>query len=329
MNQLSINTLKVLKKTYATFFKSYQLPELHHESDPENVSEIIYNMLMQDRPCMIARFGSTELTTVINYLGVIRGKQSYFKYINGEAPAWWWNVAIMNQMQRWSGFFPASKNNIERFCQLMIEDTKEVDILGSWQRDEYHLNNELEQAQKIQLMYLDPYWSVQPWSRALKGKNVLVIHPFAETIRSQYEKRELLFKNPEILPEFKSLQVIKAVQSLGGESNGFNDWFEALAYMKTEIDKCDYEVCLIGCGAYGFPLAAHVKRSGKKAIHMGGSLQLLFGIRGKRWEDPAYGVTAWGARYSAYSSLMNIYWKRPEENEKTQNAQQVEGACYW
>ena len=27
----------------------------------------------------------------------------------------------------------------------------------------------------------------------------------------------------------------------------------------------------LGCGAYGFPLAAHVKRMGKKAIHMGGS----------------------------------------------------------
>lgn len=36
--------------------------------------------------------------------------------------------------------------------------------------------------------------------------------------------------------------------------------------MKSEIDKCDYDVCLIGCGAYGFPLAAHVKHKGKQAI---------------------------------------------------------------
>lgn len=113
-------------------------------------------------------------------------------------------------------------------------------------------------------MYLDPYWSKEPWSRVLANKNILVIHPFAETIQSQYLKREYLFKNPNILPPFKTLTVIKAVQSLGGENNGFKDWFEALEYMKGEIDKCEFDICLIGCGAYGFPLAAHVKRIGKK-----------------------------------------------------------------
>ena len=55
------------------------------------------------------------------------------------------------------------------------------------------------------------------------------------------KKRELLFKNPDILPEFESLTVIKAVQSLGGDSHGFSDWFEALEYMKAEIDKVDYD----------------------------------------------------------------------------------------
>ena len=42
-------------------------------------------------------------------------------------------------------------------------------------------------------------------------------------------------------------------------------------YMKAEINKSNYDICILGCGAYGFPLAAHVKRMGKKAIHMGGS----------------------------------------------------------
>lgn len=330
MNQFAITTLKVLRKAYVTFFKSYQLPELHYENDPEKISEAIYNLLVQDRPCMIARFGSTELSTIVNYLGIIQGKRNYFKYIKGEVPAWWWNIAIMNQMQRWSGFFPASKNNLERFCRLMIESTKEVDILGSWQKSEFYLKEELEQAQKIQLIHLDPYWSSYPWSRALKGKRVLVIHPFAETIRSQYEKRELLFKDPEILPEFKSLQVIKAVQSLGGESNGFNDWFDALEFMKYEITKCDYDICLIGCGAYGFPLAAHVKQMKKKAVHMGGSLQLLFGITGNRWENPNFGIEERKSCKSInYSNLRNEYWVRPEQSERPKNAAEVEDACYW
>lgn len=95
-----------------------------------------------------------------------------------------------------------------------------------------------------------------------------------------------------------------------------------------EIDKCDYDICLIGCGAYGFPLAAHVKRMNKKAIHMGGSLQLLFGIIGKRWEDPEYGYIELKKK-GCYPQLINKYWIRPGMKEKPQNAIQVESGCYW
>ena len=102
----------------------------------------------------------------------------------------------------------------------------------------------------------------------------------------QYKKRTLLFKTNR-LPSF-DLKTVKAVQSIAGNKTAFKDWFDALDYMKSQIDSIDYDVCLIGAGAYGFPLAAHVKRSGKKAIHIGGSLQLLFGIRGKRWEKDDY-----------------------------------------
>ena len=160
-------------------------------------------------------------------------------------------------------------------------------------------------------------------------QKVVVVHPFAETIEQQYLKREFLFNNKEVLPNFKSLNVIKAVQTLGEGDTRFKDWFEALDYMKTEIDKMDYDVCLIGCGAYGFHLAAHVKRSGKKGIHLGGALQLLFGIKGKRWEDPNYGVKEWGIPSGLYSNLMNEYWVRPGENDRPKNAEKVEGACYW
>lgn len=167
---------------------------------------------------------------------------------------------------------------------MMIEDAKEVDLLGSWLKQEYYLDSYMHSTNKVSLLSLDPFWSKQPWTRILKNKKVLVVHPFVQTIERQYQKRELLFKNPNILPQFK-LTTIKAVQSLGG-SNKFNNWFEALDWMKAEMDKVDYDICLIGCGAYGFPLAAQAKRKGKKAVHLGGSLQLLFGIRGKDGKIP-------------------------------------------
>lgn len=326
MNKPSIYTLKFLRKLYTESFNQ-TLVQPDCELDPNKASQIIYDALMSDEPCMIARFGSTELLCLKNYLGVKSNKGKYLDYINGNSQAWWWEEKSINQMQQWSGFFPASINKIEQFCELMIQDIPQVDVLGSWVADELLFEKELKLAQKIHLRLLEPYWAENHWSKALEGKKVLVVHPFAKDIEEQYLKRELLFKN-NILPHFQ-LTTIRAVQSLASDTTEFKDWFEALDYMKAEIDKVDYDICLIGCGAYGFPLAAHVKRMGKKGFHYGGALQLLFGIRGKRWEDPNYGVKEWGIPSGFYLNLMNQHWVRPGEIGKPQNAQIVEGACYW
>ncbi len=211
---------------------------------------------------------------------------------------------------------------------MMIKDTQQLDVLGSWINKEYILTNKLTNLIRVKLLFLEPYWSGSPWTRALKGKKVLVIHPFAKLIEKQYnENRNLLFNNPEVLPEF-DLQTIQAVQSNGDNNVKFETWFDALQFMKDEIDKRDYDIALIGCGAYGFPLAAHVKRNGKKAVHLGGALQLLFGIKGKRWENPNYGVGAFG-RKGVYLELFNEYWCRPGDDVKPINVDKIENACYW
>lgn len=92
---------------------------------------------------------------------------------------------------------------------------------------------------------------------------MLIIHPFTSTIKKQYEKRQFIWKNQDTLPDF-DLQVVKAVQSIGNNHSAFSSWFDALDFMKAEIEIHDFDICLLGCGAYGFPLAAHVKRLGKK-----------------------------------------------------------------
>jgi len=321
MNKLFIFSLKICRKIF-TYLSTPELrgkPEC--EQDADKTAQFIYDSLMSDKPYMVARFGSTELTCLANYVGITQHKNNILGYIKGESKAWWWDDNIANQMQKWSGFFPARANMLEMFCKLMKRDISEVDMLGSWLEDERLFEQELQGCQKVNLELLNPYFSRVPWTKALAGKKVLVVHPFAETIKKQYRKRELIFKN-DLLPQF-DLITIQAVQSLGGNASEFKDWFDALNFMKAEIDKHDYDVCLIGCGAYGFPLAAHVKRTGKKSIHLGGSLQLLFGISGKRWENPNY-----NDQYN-YSLLMNEHWTKPDETEKPDSALQVEDACYW
>ena len=310
--------LKIARKLYSianpdssAFGRNWNMVPLK-----DYANELIYKALISDKPVMIARLGSTEMLCMTNYLGVKNQEiyKSYRGYIKGQTPPWWWEPAMINQMQHWSGFFPGSVSKIEQFCELMLADMPEVDILGSWLKDEIFFKLELANSKKVMLEDLEPFFTNKPWTKALEGKKVLVVHPFAKTIESQYKHRELLFANKDFLPEFE-LKIIKAVQSIAGEKTEFSTWFDALDYMKTEIDNEDYDICLIGCGAYGFPLAAHVKRRGKKAFHIGGSLQLLFGIKGKRWENE--------------KRLGNEYWVFPGDDETPNAAYTVEGGCYW
>lgn len=329
MNIIQILGLKSLRKAYQIIFDFERDKKPDCIQDADLASQIIFDALTSDKPCMIGRFGSTELECLMNYVGVTKEKNKFIPYFQGKTSAWWWEQKIIDQMQNWSGFFPPTQDKIEQFCQLMLNDIPQVDILGSWLIGENIVENHLKKAHKVHFRLLEPFWSNIPWTRALRGKKVLVVHPFAETILNQYDNRLKLFNNSDILPEFKCFNVIQAVQTLGDEDERFIDWFEALEYMKSEIDKEDYDVCLIGCGAYGFHLAAHVKRSGKKAVHLGGSLQLLFGIKGKRWESPIYGIKDDFVQNKNYLWLFNDYWVYPDKKYRPKNYENVEGGTYW
>jgi len=122
-----------------------------------------------------------------------------------------------------------------------------------------------------------------------------------------------------VLPEFE-LKTIRAVQTISNNKSQFETWFDALNYMKDQIASESFDVAIIGCGAYGLPLAAFVKRIGKKAIHLGGATQLLFGIKGKRWES----------NYLDYKTrIMNDYWVKPLSVEVPNDFEKVEEGCYW
>ena len=288
--------------------------------DYDGANRILIQLLKKGEPCMISRFGSTEFYCMLNYM-------------KGRHPLWWmrsWKPfwvkpQITEEMKICSGFFNGSNNAYCRFADLLYDSAKHIDILGSWIEHEKLIEHKMNYI-KLQLGCLEPFFSINPWTKYLEGKKIVVVHPFKERIEKQYfshtQKQKRLFDNPDILPKFKSLVVIKAIQSLGGKDNGYNTWFDALHHMEKQIDSVDYDVALIGCGAYGMPLAAHCKKMGKQAVHLGGGLQLLFGIRGRRWEQEF-------GREKFKKMLSNPYWIRPSESETPTIAKQVDDACYW
>ena len=253
--------IKLLKKLRRRYIERHDLPQprpLNKEMDPDIISSHIREKLLSPEPCMLSRFGAVEIGCVVNYLGIYHQKRKIIKYIKGEAFPWWWEEETMYPMRNNAGFFSATPELLKRFSEMMIEDMPLIDILASWRFEEEYFSKELQNAYKIDFEPYNPFWSDVPWTAALENKKVLVVHPFAETIQKQYLRKELIHKDPRVLPTF-DLQTIKAIQTIGNQGDGrFETWFDALEFMKSEIDKRDYDVCLLGCGAYGMPLAAHV-----------------------------------------------------------------------
>ncbi len=276
--------------------------------DLDNTQKTIRQIIIAGEPAMISRFGSNEAQCTAEGIGISLGTKAGF------------SKKILTQMYMNAGVFPYGEQMALRFSEISAEAASQVDLLGWWtsfMQDYLALEVCKKDVLLCRLGSLEPYYSKTPWSVALKGKKVLVIHPFKDSIEQQYKKRALLFKNPDILPDF-DLTVMPAVQTIAGQKDDrFEDWEQALNYMYEEAMKHDFEIAIIGCGAYGMPLAAMLKKAGKIAIHLGGATQLLFGIKGARWDN------------NLGKTLYNEHWVRPMESEIPTASKKVENGCYW
>jgi hypothetical protein len=290
--------------------------------DFEESNKIISNYIESEKAFMLCRYGFTELRVLFSS-----------------------SNRLFNQLANNAGFFPADKKYLNKFREYYYEAEKNIDILLPWSYQIDFKDRERKRVAKLEnITYLCDfccsgaligqtkneessksgenrknnwqdyqYFIQNSWFKSLSNKKILIIHPFKESIDEQYKKLTDL----NILPKFKSFEVLAAVQSIGGYNDEFNNWFEALDYMKNQIKNIDFDVALIGCGAYGLPLASYVKNIGKQGLHLGGALQLLFAIKGRRWE-------------TEYNKIFtDDFWVYPKISERPAEYKKVESGCYW
>lgn len=298
-----------LEYKYGGIVKKRKSDEYHKPvTDAVSGNAIIFEQIATKQPKLIARLGSVELALVLNYL------DHRFKHTID------WPEHVTEPIWKLAGIFPVEDQYLQTFAKEYIKAIKSVDVMGVWNNggENEMVRRYCPNASLIPLASIEPYFFEQPWSKILEGKKVLVIHPFEASIQDQYKNnRKVLFKNPDILPDF-DLQTVKAVQTLTYNTGNFDHWIAALDYMKSEIQKRDFDIAIIGAGGYGLLLGAFIKSLGKTAVHMGGASQLLFGIKGKRWEDRL-----------EFQKLFNEHWKYPYPSEKPENAQLHENGAYW
>lgn len=282
----------------------------------EKTSTYIFKGLKKKEPLMISRFGYTELNTLLRYENIIKMNklEKIYQWAETSAYPFSENCRLKN-IHKLSGFFPVSEESLFLFKKEMISSMKEIDLLGSWVEGESKYEKYLSKVKVCDLMMLEPYFSSKPWSLALEGKKVLVIHPFSSIIEYQFnKKRNLIFKNNNVLPNFE-LKTLKAPITYPESGLNSQNWFEILNKLTINALEIDFEIAIIGCGAYGMPLAARLKKAGKKSVHLGGAVQILFGIKGKRWDE-----------IKNFKKMYNEHWIYPSNEKIYKN---VEDGCYW
>ncbi len=313
---------RLAKRTAPIFHKKTRFDEVMDREKNGDANQLIAKMIAGGKPFMVGRLGSTETRFLVNNLlqeTINSDLSGITKTLSGDINILWKPDSIfLDNLCMLSGFFPNDSSLAGKFTDIYNQAVANLDVLGIWNEMEYQLNNIAPDVKLCKIREIEPWFYDEPWSYQLKDKKVLVVHPFEDSIKYQFARKNLLYKNPKILPDFE-LTTVKAVQTIAGQKSEFENWFDALESMKNQIAKTDFDIAIIGCGAYGLPLASFVKDIGKQAIHLGGVTQLMFGIKGKRWED-------W-QHYKELRKDNGQDWIFT--NEIPKNYEKIDDGCYW
>lgn len=257
----------------------------------------------------VGKIGASELGALRHYLRYVDS--------NGHCAAWGRHATML---YRNAGVYPPDSPVFSAFCKTYIEALTGLDVLAVWFRPgECAVRRKFApKATLTALRALEPFYHDWPWSEHLAGKRVLVVSPFADTIQAQYRRREQVWRaKPEVLPDFQLLTLRSALSAFL-TAPAYSDWFAALDAMREQMASVRFDVAIVGAGAWSLPLVAHAKSLGAFAIHLGGATQILFGIKGGRWDS-----------MPEISAFYNGAWVRPSEAETPQGVNKIEGGCYW
>ena len=277
----------------------------------------IREMIHKKEPCAMGKIGTTELL----------GLEYLYRWIQPSWPktASWRRPA--KRLYECSGLFPIRHDIFFRWADECRLSLGQLDLASQWQVGpayETALESALidrlcPRAVRVGYYFLRILNPRAPWLDDLAKLRWLVIHPFEETIRAQLPHLAELGVYSEsargdLACRARDTAILACPQLPYMVPPRHRDWFEALDDLKSRMEKIEFDIALIGAGAWSLPLVAHAKAVGKKGMHLGGSLQLMFGIKGGRFDN---------------NRIYNPRWTRPLPQESPANHRLMEGGAYW
>jgi hypothetical protein len=223
-----------------------------------------------------------------------------------------------------AGVYPPTDENLDKWSQIYVGAVQDLDYILEWcpeYGDQYIIDNYCFKTEKFfSFGDYEPFFMEENnWLESLGNKKVLVVSPLANSIKSQFARFDEVWDGKV---SFGALEVLQCQYSpyVSGEAL-HETYFDALSSMQSEILDLDFDIAIIGAGAYSLPLMRTIKMLGKTSVHLGGATQLCFGIKGQRWSQ--------NTNFKNSEFYNRPSWINPLENDTPKNNKLVENGCYW
>ena len=197
-----------------------------------------------------------------------------------------------------SGIFPADPNFYATFVEFYVATLRQLDYVGLFLEPaameaeliRFHgLRNQLTYFQDQEPDRSSPSNAANCYLPYFAGKRILLVCPFANLLRQR--ATQVIFQgvwSKTGKKWFYPAHVDALEFPYGFAATTQARYTTALAlldHITGEIARREFDVALIAAGGLAIPLAAFVKRMGKIGVSLGGHLQVLFGVLGKRWRE--------------------------------------------
>lgn len=271
-------------------------------------NNFISHFLKTGKSFAAGKIGVTELNILYNYF-ILKQEGKLLEHLRHEVE----NIA---------GMYPFSEKTVINFSENLLDKLQFLDLIPRWNKvipdfEDFIFKQYCNKAHITKLEHLEPYFFTPPWTDFLRDKKVLVFSPFKESIDLNFKKLNLIWNN-KITNNF-NLKVIKYPFSLPiSNNNEFKESNDVYLKYADILNKEDFDVGIFGTGYTSLLFTLQAKMLGKSGIHLGGSTQILFGVKGRRWKE-----------IDKFHSFFNEHWTEPLNNEKPEKHSIVEGGCYW
>lgn len=238
-------------------------------------------------------------------------------------------VPIMKQN---AGVRLSSINSIVKYSNMYLRAFENCDIYGGWEAWGHYMPHISHSHNFITTTFptkpifwvfaMDIYHYIysRPFTTALRGRRILIVSPFENTIRSKIAIRNRIYDGVDLFPDCSFLFIKPPLTNGDNPCDEFDVELERF-YGRLDAFRGKYDVALLSCGGYANPVANYIyENHGASAIYVGGVLQMYFGIYGGRWLKE---------RAEVLKLFMNDEWSRPAQDEKPANFVAIEGGCYW